>query len=72
MNKDSIHFQLSQVRAEASDVAIVTTQDFIDSYGNNESRKINGEELARANILAKVYNLAVSKENDNYTFVRAV
>lgn len=70
MNKDDLHLKLSQVKSKVADMAILTANDFIDAYGDDQTRVINGKESGRADILATVYSLNVSKVDNNYTFTR--
>lgn len=72
MNKDELHLLLAQVKSKVSDIATLSDQDFIEVYGDNQTRSINGKETGRADILATVYNLQVTKEQSNYTFTRAL
>jgi len=70
MTKDQIHSQLARVNIETTDQAVLTDQDFIDVYGNDETRKIGLKQVSRASLLAKIYNLNVTKEQSSYIFTR--
>lgn len=72
MNKETIHLKLSQVKAKISDAAVITKDDFIEVYGDDQTRMINGKDTGRADILATVYSLNMSKTDNNYTFTRAL
>ena len=72
MTKDELHYKLSQVKAKASDIAVLTEDDFIEVYGDNQTRMINGKESGRPDVLATVYQLNVTKDQSNYTFTRAI
>lgn len=70
MNKDELHLLLAQVKSKVSDIAVLSESDFVEVYGDNQTRKINDKETGRADILATVYSLSVTHESNNYTFTR--
>ena len=46
----------------------IPESEFIEVYGNNRKQMIGGQEMDRAAILAKTYNLSVEFTNSIYTF----
>lgn len=70
MNKEDLHKALQDVRDSINDLAIIPESAIIDIYGNNEARKIDGIQKVRADILAAVYKLDVTKDTNDYIFVR--
>lgn len=70
MNKEDLHNSLQKVRDGYKDMAIIPESAIIDIYGNNEARKIDGIQKVRADILASVYKLDVTKDTNDYIFVR--
>jgi len=68
MNKQELHDAL----AEANNITI-SENVFIDIYGNDNKRKVKKDvEEGRADILARVHGLTVSKQGTDYVFVRAL
>jgi len=68
LNKESLHLKLAQVSIQAEESTVITEEDFIEVYGNNESRKIGKTETSRPELLANIYHLNVIHENQSYTF----
>jgi hypothetical protein len=62
--KTDLHNKLKNVK----DTVTITVDEFISVYGNDNTRKQRGVTLSRADILAKVYNLSVEKQDNNYVF----
>ena len=63
MNKQELHDKLKQ------GPCTIPEQVFIDVYGKDDSRPIEGHTYTRADILAKVHGLKVSKCSKDYIFV---
>lgn len=72
MNKSQIHQLLSDVNTDVIESAMLNTQNFIDIYGNDQTRLINKVETSRADVLANVYMLDVVKQDGNYIFTKRV
>jgi hypothetical protein len=66
--KQDIHDRLANI----VDTAIITVDEFVSVYGNDDRRKFGKVEMGRADILARTYGLSVSKEEGNYTFTKAL
>lgn len=67
MDKQELHDQL----ADTSNIEIgIPEQVFIDIYGKDDEREIQGHTYTRADILARVHGLSVTKEGTDYVFVR--
>ena len=64
--KEDLHNRLKNI----TDTAIITVDEFISVYGNDNTRKQRGVTVCRADILAKVYDLSVEKQDNNYVFTR--
>jgi hypothetical protein len=66
--KQDIHDRLASI----TDTAIITVDEFVSVYGNDDRRKFGTAkvEMGRADILANTYGLSVSKEEGNYTFTK--
>ena len=67
MNKQELHDQL------AEGPCTISEDVFIEIYGNDRKaskRKGYGKNVSRADILAKVHGLSVSKEGADYIFIR--
>lgn len=63
--KAQIHNRLKNIK----DTAVITVDEFISVYGNDNPRKQRG---SRADILAKVYDLSVEKQDNKYVFTKLV
>lgn len=70
MDKEAIHDLLSQVKAGLKESAILTVDNIIEVYGDDQIRIIGKEEKGRADVFATVYSLDVTKNPDSYTFTR--
>ena len=67
MNKQELHDQL----ADTDNIKITIPDSvFLDVYGKDDTRKIQGVDCTRADILARVHGLSVSKEDADYVFIR--
>jgi hypothetical protein len=69
MNKQELHNKLANITESVT----ITKDEFIEVYGDMRtipSRKDKTKTLGRADILAGTYNLKVTQDGDNYTFVR--
>ncbi len=66
MTKKELHNQLSQ------GPCTIPEQVFLDIYGKDDSRPIEGHTYTRADILALVHGLKVSKDGTNYVFTESV
>ncbi len=67
MNKQELHDQLAQGSC------VISEDVFIGIYGNDRQaseRKGYGKNVSRADILARVHDLSVSKEGTDYVFIR--
>lgn len=67
MDKQELHDMLSN---EDNLEINIHEQVFIDIYGKDDTRKIQGRNYNRADILATVHGLKVNKEGSNYIFIR--
>jgi len=66
MNKEELHDKL---RSCISAVTI-SSQEITDIYGNDTSRKMRNVDTSRADVLARTYNLSVTKDGNDYLFVK--
>ena len=66
MTKEELHsfIQCNQGKLE------VNQSHFVNAYGDDRARIIQGIETTRADILAKTYKQSVSKVEDNYIFTK--
>lgn len=66
MNKEELHDKLKACQKTVT----ISEQDIINIYGKDESRKIGGVETCRADVLARTYNLIVTKDSSGYLFCK--
>ena len=72
MNKDELHSILDGVKKGGAGIVSFLSRDFVDAYGNDDSRMFGKQKRCRADILADVYDLTVIKNSNDfsYTFMR--
>lgn len=69
MDKEQIHAKLVSVQTGKIDSVEINEEDFIESYGENQTRKINGEQLNRPMALARVHFLDIKKNDANKSYI---
>jgi len=66
VNKEDLHNKLRTCRTSVT----ISDQDIIAIYGNDTSRKMRGVDTSRADVLARTYKLTVTKDGNDYLFVK--
>ena len=66
MNKQELHDEISATTNQT----IITVDDFISVYGNDNVKNVGKNKITRADVLAERYNLSVSKQGTDYIFIR--
>lgn len=65
--KEQIHSLLQS----GQDNIKIPVSAFIEAYGDDEPRKIEGKRRYRSEILATAYNMKVTKVNEDYLFTKS-
>jgi len=66
MNKEELHDKLRSCQTSVT----ISSQEITDIYGNDTSRKMRGVDTSRTDVLARTYNLSVTKNGNDYLFVK--